>query len=216
MNSIDRGDSLILSTAVFPPVEYFVFMARFGRVFVENDEHFNKQTYRNRYIINAANGPLSQVIPVKRNHDRKTKITNVGIDYNYPWQRQYWRAIFAAYNSSAYFLFYQDELKSLFFEKYNCLFQFNMDAMQLILTLLQLDVSVGYTGKFVKNYQNALDMRYNLHPKEPIQVPLKPWEQVFDEKHGFNPRVSILDLLFNKGPESVLYLKEMANQGIQS
>ncbi|MGM0613299.1 MAG: WbqC family protein [Bacteroidota bacterium] len=216
MNSIDRGDNLILSTAVFPPVEYFVFMVKFGRAFIEDDEHFNKQTYRNRYIINTANGPLTQVIPVKRNHDRKTKITDVGIDYNYPWQRQYWRAIFAAYNSSAYFLFYQDELKALFFEKCDHLFQFNTDVMHLILRLLQLDLPVECTGKFVKKYQNAVDMRYKLHPKEPVQLKLKPWEQVFDEKHSFNPRVSILDLLFNKGPESLLYLKEMANQDIQS
>ncbi|MFW6019871.1 MAG: WbqC family protein [Bacteroidales bacterium] len=215
MNSMDSRNNLILSTAAFPPVEYFVLMVKYGHVLLEDDEHFNKQTYRNRYIINTANGPLTQVIPVKRNHDRKTKIRNVGIDYNYPWQRQYWRAIFAAYNSSAYFLFYKDELKALFFQEYESLFEFNMDVLQHILRLLQLDLSVGFTRQFVKNYQYALDMRYKVHPKAPVQLHLSPWAQVFDEKHGFNPKVSILDLLFNKGPESTLYLKQMAKQDIQ-
>ena len=215
MEPIDTRDNLILTTAIFPPVEYFVLLVRYGKAFLENDEHFNKQTYRNRYIINAANGPLSQIIPVKRDHDRKTKITDVGIDYNYPWQRQYWRAIFAAYNSSAFFLFYQDEIKELFYQQYSSLFQFNMEALHLLLDLLQLHVPVETTGKFVKHYHYALDMRYKLSPKKPIQLNLKPWSQVFDEKYGFNPRVSILDLLFNKGPESAIYLREMATQDTQ-
>ncbi len=203
----DQRNTLILSTAVFPPVEYFVYLAAFEEVWIEADENFNKQTYRNRFVINAANGPLSLVIPVKREHGRKTKITKAGVDYDIPWPREYWRSVFAAYNNSPFFLFYQDEIDGFLNRKFDSLFEMNLESIRLVCDLLQLDKQIKISRDFRKTYGQALDLRYKLHPKKPLLLDLLPWTQVFAEKYGFNPRVSILDLLFNKGPESLIYLK---------
>lgn len=204
----DAKNTLLLSTATFPPVEYFVFLAEAENVWIEGDENFNKQTYRNRYIINTANGPLTQVVPVKRNHDGKTKIARVGVDYDLPWPRQFWRAIFAAYNKTPFFLFYQDELEDFFNRSFASLLEMNMVALELVNSLLGINKDIKMSKDFRKSYKEAIDLRYSIHPKKPQIVKLSPWMQAFDERHGFNPRVSILDLLFNMGPESLMYLKQ--------
>jgi hypothetical protein len=144
---------------------------------------------------------------VKRNHDGKTKISSVGVDYDLPWPRQFWRAIFAAYNKSPFFLFYQDEMEDFFNRSYDNLFEMNMVALNLVSDLLGINKDINISRDFHKTYTETIDLRYSIHPKKPQVLQLAPWMQAFDERHGFNPRVSILDLLFNKGPESLMYLK---------
>ena len=191
-------------------------MLKYNPVWLEGDENFNKQSYRNRYIINSANGPLNQVIPVKRKHNQKTKIQRVGVDYSLNWPEQFWRAIYAAYNNSPFFLFYQDDLRAFFQRRFDTLWALNRESLNLVMDWAGLDKSLFVTGDFKKDYEKTIDLRYKIHPKHSPVIKLEPWTQVFDEKYGFNPKVSVLDLLFNKGPESLIYLKNIANQDIQS
>ena len=213
---IDSENTVILSTATFPPVEYVACMLKYNPVWLEGDENFNKQSYRNRYIINSANGPLNQVIPVKRKHNQKTKIQRVGVDYSLNWPEQFWRAIYAAYNNSPFFLFYQDDLRAFFQRRFDTLWALNRESLNLVMDWAGLDKSLFVTGDLKKDYEKTCDLRYKIHPKHSPVIKLEPWTQVFDEKYGFNPKVSVLDLLFNKGPESLIYLKNIANQDIQS
>lgn len=216
MRDTDAKEHIVLSTAAFPPVEYFIYIATAKKILLEADENFNKQSYRNRFIINTANGPLSVVIPVKRYHHRKTKIREVGLDYNTEWQRLAWRAIFAAYNNSPFFLFYKDDLMPFFREKWENLFEFNLAILRQIMDMAGLDKPLILAENYQKDYQYAYDMRYVIHPKKPLSLELPPWPQVFEERHGFNGQVSILDLLFNKGPETLIYLKQNSIRDIQS
>lgn len=214
MKMSDSRHNVILSTAAFPPVEYFVYMAAAKEIWLEADENFNKQTYRNRFIINSANGPLTQIIPVKRFHYKKTPITQVGVDHESEWQRLSWRAIFAAYSNSPYFLFFKDDLIPFFREQWDNLFEYNLSVTMHIMKLIGLDKPLKINRDFVKNYTRATDKRYDIHPKKSLTMEMQPWPQVFEARHGFNARVSILDLLFNKGPESLIYLNTMATRDI--
>ncbi|MCF8331026.1 MAG: WbqC family protein [Bacteroidales bacterium] len=214
--AVDSENTVIFSTASFPPVEYMACMLKYKKIWLEGDENFNKQSYRNRYIINSSNGPLNQVILVKRLHYKKTKVTKVGVDYSLNWPEQFWRAVFAAYNNSPFFLFYQDDLKTFFQKRFNTLWEFNWESMQMVMDWIGLEKEIYVSLDFRKYYNKTTDLRYNIHPKCPSVLKMEPWTQVFDKKYGFNPKVSILDLLFNKGPESYIYLKNMANQDILS
>ena len=211
----DCDNTVIFSTATFPPVEYIACMFKYKNVWVEGDENFNKQSYRNRYILNSANGPLNQVIPVKRSHNRKTKVTEVRVDYSLNWPEQFWRAVYAAYSNSPFFLFYQDELKDFFQRRFDTLWELNQQSLYMVLEWLGVDKEIQTSRTFTDKFNHTMDLRYLIHPKSSIVLNLDTWTQVFDEKYGFNPKVSILDLLFNKGPESLVYLKKMAIRDIQ-
>lgn len=212
----DQSGVCIFSTALFPPVEYFVWLVEAQEVWIEAAENFNKQSYRNRLIINTGNGPLSMVVPVKRFHHQKTPITSVGVDYATPWPDQLWRAIYAAYKNTPYFLYYQDEIQAFIYAHHDSLFQMNMKAMDMVKEFLTLDVNCRQTDVFEKSYEHAKDLRYCIHPKRAVTKQIVPYLQPFSDRFEFNPRVSVLDLLFMQGPEGLLTLTESARRDTQS
>jgi hypothetical protein len=205
----------MLSQASFAPVRYFAHLAK-GPVIIEKHSHYTRQTYRNRYNILAANGPLSLSIPVEKKKNQKVADKDVKIAWHTPWQHNHWHSLVSAYNSSPFFQFYCDELEPFFRQKYTWLFDYNLKSTDVICDLLGIDMEIEFTEEFQHHPKgDIIDLREAIHPKKddpngnltgPITVPYK---QVFDERHGFQPNLSILDLLFNKGPEAVLVLEEM-------
>lgn len=201
---------LILSTAYFPPVEYLGLLAAANQVFLEDAENFQKQSYRNRTVILAANGPLTLSIPLCHTKP-KISVRDVRIDYVMPWQRNHWKSISAAYNNSPYFLYFQDFFIPFFQKKYDFLFDYNLELLQLLLRLLKIEKTLNFSGNFIPPNQNETDYKTLIHPKKMIlnDYPLRivqPYCQVFNEKFGFVPNLSILDLLFNEGNNSKNYL----------
>lgn len=198
----------LYSTAYFPPISYFLYLADDTENWMEFHEHYLKQSYRNRTKIFAANGPLALTIPVLKKSNDKTKIGDIAIKYDEDWQSQHWKSICSAYKSSPYFEYYQDDLEQFFSKKYATLFDLNKDILDYLLGELDMDIEYALTAEYQHQPAATLDLRGEIHPKKanPMQEKLKPYWQVFADVHGFQPDLSILDLLCNEGPNAENYL----------
>jgi len=181
------------------------------KIFIENDEHYTKQTYRNRCLIYTANGSFPLSIPVVRVNGNHTKIRDIEISYFENWQQHHWRSIVSAYNQSPFFLYYMDDLEVFYKRKFKFLLDFNMQLTEHVLDCLDLNQKITLTEKYIENNDLLyLDMRNQFSPKKKNTDILFPeYVQVFGEKHGFIPNLSIIDLLFNEGPNALGYLEAL-------
>lgn len=198
----EKMNQALLPTAYLPPIHYFSVLLKSETVFIEQYEHFIKQTYRNRCEILSSNGPLSLTIPLQKQADKEI-ISQKKISYSEPWQIKHWRAITSAYKNSAYFEYFEDEFKPFYFEEHEFLMEYNMALIKLILHILRQKKELQFTAEFQKNFE-GIDLRESLTQKPGTGNP--QYYQVFGDKFGFTPHLSVIDLLFNKGLESVDYL----------
>ena len=209
---------ILLSTAYFPPVQYLSKLVHYRNVWVEAEENFIKQTYRNRTIILAANGPEALIVPVEKGRGQKQKIKELRISYDTNWQHIHWQAIVSAYQSSPFFEILKEDFIIFFKKKYAFLFDFNQQILETILDILELEPVVKQTADFEAVPENCLNYRQLIHPKpqktqsDPFFEP-KPYTQVFNDKFGFMPNLSSLDLLFNCGSESYGILYDSFQRG---
>ncbi len=204
--------AILLSTAYFPPVQFFSKWLLFDKIYIEQHENFIKQTYRNRFEVLGANGVISLIVPVVKGRGKKIPVKDLLISYDTSWQRNHWRTIFSAYNSSPFFEFYQDDIHPFFEKKWKYLFDFNLAIIESLLELLELESQPLTTAGFEEVPAGTLNFRQALTPKKhkaPVdwQFHPRPYTQVFSGKFGFIPNLSILDLLFNEGPNSAMVLK---------
>ena len=204
---------VLLSTAYFPNIEYCSQFIRNSQVFIEQHENFIKQTYRNRAIILAANEPVPLIIPVVKGRGTKIKIKDLQISYDEDWQRNHWRTIFSAYNSSPFFEFYADDFKPFFQKKYHFLLDLNMDFLHLLIDLLEIEPEIKLTTDFENAPDTCLNFREKYHPKDlnssnHADFKYIEYTQVFSDKLGFVPGLSILDLLFNTGPQAYSIMED--------
>ena len=204
-----------MSTVVAPltyggSITLWAYMAQASQVILEQHDHYQKQTQRNRLYIHGANGKLMLSIPVK--HLGKMghqAYKTVLIDNQFPWQAQHWKSIQAAYRSSPYFEFYEDEIAFLYKEQFPHLYAFNIAFFEIIHKLIRLSFPITFTESFEKEVTH-LDIRPLQEVKtNGVEAALK-YTQVFDDKNGFIANLSVLDLLFNMGPESLHALKNCA------
>ncbi len=197
----------ILPLSYLPSVDQYCAIAQSTNVLFEIFETFPKQTCRSRTVISTANGLLTLSIPVNKPLGNRSKTIDITIDYTTPWNKIHWKAITAAYNKSPYFLYFRDDLESLFERKYTLLTDFNIELIQLLNRFMRISTQFELTTEYYKEYQAILDRR--LCPKD-ISVTyfdLKPYTQVFSDRFPFQKNLSILDLLFNEGPMAERYLK---------
>lgn len=200
------------SSAIFPlfylpPVGYFSHLKDFESDFlIEREEHFVKQTYRNRAVIYSPNGPLDLIIPVVKGAKMHTKVKDVRISNDFDWQRLHWKSLESCYRNSAYFEYYEDEFYRFYQEKFEFLFDYNVELMYWLLKQLKKNIVLQFTADYTEEYDVASDFRKSIHFKNPLNVSeYKPYFQVFDDRNGFIPNLSITDLLFNQGPQAKLY-----------
>ena len=193
-----------LSTAYLPPVEYIRVIADSEKSYIEKFENYQKQSYRNRCHIYSANGFLSLNIPVHRDSQR---ISEVIIDYSKNWQKQHWRAIFSAYNSSPFFNYYKDDLYPFYNSEESSLLNFNTSLLLKLLELIGVEKIPDFTDSYSNNIAGC-DFRNIIHPKriDLCENNYGQYHQVFAHKNGFIPNLSIIDLLFNEGPNTITYL----------
>jgi len=204
---MEQHPCILLSTAYFAPIRYFSKLLFYPEIYIEHHENFIKQTYRNRTVILGANGPISLIVPVEKGRAQKIKIKDLRIAYDEEWQRNHWRTIFSAYNSSPFFEYYADDIEPFFRRRYQFLFDFNRQITETILEVLEIPVSLNLTEDFEKVPENCLNFREQISPKNHLIEPdpnfvAHLYTQVFSEKFGFIPDLSILDLLFNEGPSA--------------
>ncbi len=206
---------ILLSTAYFPPITWIATALKFDEVFVEIHETYPKQTYRNRCNIATSSGILNLTIPVNRVNGNHTKTNEICIDYSQNWQILHWRTIVTAYSKSPYFLFYRDFFEPLYFNEYKFLLEFNSKILSTVLKAIQINnLQINYTDQFLTG-SDFLDLRNEFHPKaknsDLVAFELPRYIQTFEENHGFIPNLSIIDLLFNIGPQALPYLKKVCS-----
>lgn len=212
----NQADCAVVSTAYCPPVEYFMAASDAGRLLVESRESYVKQTYRNRCRIYACDGILSLTVPVSLPHDDRAVCAAV-IDYTKPWLQQHKRAMVSAYRTSAFFEYYQDDIFEILDSRPETLLELNGRLLSKLSELLGIRCEIGYTDVYRNSYGDGfVDLRDTLAPKKTVpeifRNRYKPYYQVFSEKFGFIPGLSVLDLLFNEGPNAISFLQASSSQ----
>jgi hypothetical protein len=202
---------ILLSLPYFGPISHFMELVKPANIRFENEDNYQKQTYRNRMYIYDANRKLLLNIPIKHlpkcNPKQHQKYKDVKIDPEYKWQKQHWKSLKTAYQTSPFFEFYEDELAPLYQKELKYLMDFNYSCFEVICGCLQLNIDFEKTLEFIPEPENVDDKRELINAKIEIQIP--EYNQVFQEKHGFLPNLSMLDLMFNEGPNSLNYLKKV-------
>lgn len=190
-----------------PPVEYFIqLISHKANILLEKYEHFPKQTFRNRASIHSPNGRLDLIVPVIKGSNVHTAMKDVRISHEFNWQRQHLMSLQTSYRNSAYFEFYEDELMPFYEKKWDFLCDYNEEILRFLLQALKLKISYTFTDEYEATHADMDDFRESIHPKKDSGLEFKPYFQVFEERNGFISNLSILDLLFNQGPQSSKYL----------
>ena len=199
-------EKILVSTAYLPPVEYFSLVSKSDEVLIESCENYIKQSYRNRCYILSSHGPQLLSVPVYLGSIHKTPLNEIRIDYTKRWQQVHTRAIRASYGASPYFQFYFEEIEKIISKKTDFLLDLNMELTDSLLKMLKLNTKLNRTTNFEPIGEPCNDFRYKISPK--LKYPLSPKEyiQVFNTGNGFIKGLSIIDLVFNMGPEAINYL----------
>ena len=209
---------MLFSTAYFPSIPWFSLFLFDSQPQLEFCEHYVKQTYRNRCKIYSANGMLDLVVPVKR-EEGKIEIRSVRVSYEIPWQKQHAKALESAYRRSPFYEFYMDDLQWIFSTRETFLFDLNEKILHAFSGMLGLSLSWSYSTRYRKVQETEeMDLRSAIHPKHPASlVPgykSPVYDQVFQQARGFIPDLSILDLLFHCGPETLSILRTSVSPGM--
>lgn len=205
----------ILSSAYFAPVQWYQKLNRYENIVIEQHDNFIKQTYRNRCVIATTQGLQALTIPVERPSDArldKTQLKDICISDHGNWRHLHWKALLSAYGESPFFEYYADDIRPFFEKKWKYLLDFNMEINQKMMELLDIEKGSLSLSNEYSSYEgdcDTVDFREVIRPKHPGED--KEWQpkkyyQVYQQKFGFQPNLSILDLLFNEGNEAVCYL----------
>lgn len=182
-------------------------MANAQSIVFEVEDNYQKQTFRNRTTIYAANGALILSIPVVFTQKNRQKFRDVKIANETDWQSQHWKSLQSAYRTSPFFEFYEDDLQPLFTKKETYLLDFNFKCLDVIFDCLQLDSTFTKTESYQKIIEAKTDLRHLVNTKQEQVQQFNNYIQVFNNKHGFINNLSILDLLFNEGTNALSYLQ---------
>lgn len=204
---------ILLSSAYLPPVQYFAHLQSAEQVWIEQYDHYQKQTYRNRCVIAAPDGPLSLTVPIEKPNTQKAFMRDIHISDHGNWRHLHWNAIESAYNHTPFFEYYKDDFRPFYEKKFDFLVDYNEQLCQLVCQLIDIDTSFQRTESYIAEPSNTIiDLRDAIHPKKELMNDASfgviPYYQVFQERLGFLPNLSIIDLLFNMGPEAILVLQK--------
>ena len=189
-----------------PNVEFFSKLNQYKdeAILLEKFEHFPKQTYRNRASIAGPNGKLDLTVPVRklRSNNGHTVYKDLRISNEDDWQRIHWLSLGTNYRSSAYFEFYEDDFAPFYEKRYEFLFDYNLELLSLLLKSLKITLSFDFTEGYEKSYLGLIDLRNEMNPKCPSGYLNRSYYQVFEDKHAYLNNLSVVDLLFNQGPQA--------------
>ena len=202
----------LLHPTYFPNVAHFVSMIHAENLLFEVHDNYQKQTYRNRTNIYGANGKLSLTVPVIYSQKNRQLYQDIKISNDNKWQALHWKSLQSAYRTSPFFEFYEDDLATLFHTKQTFLLDFNLKCLEVIFECLQLEFQYIKTTSYESKPSNCLDFRYLTIARKEKDHQFEPYTQVFSNKHGYINNLSILDLLFNEGTNTVPYLQSQKIQ----
>ncbi len=201
--------AIFIETMILPPVHVMAFIIRAGALVLEAHEHYQKRSYRNRYHIAGPQGLLRLSIPLSGGRNSGTPIKELRISEAYDWRQRHIRALTSAYGRAPFFEYYMPGLQQLMEKKIISLFDFNRALLELIFAFLDVEVRIAESPAFGRAVR-SVDMRGQFRPGvQAAAAAFPPYYQVFSDRNGFIPGLSIVDLLFNLGPESLLYLEQL-------
>ena len=200
----------LLASTYFGPVQWYQKLNQSDCCLIERHDHFVKQTYRNRCVIATTSGLQALTVPIERYEGAHCEMRDIRISDHGSWRHLHWNALQSAYGESPFFEFYADDLSPFFERRWEVLFDFNTAITRKMCELLDVHPQIAFTEAYASaEGEGVTDFRDAIRPKHPLPDDgFRPrrYYQVYEQKHGFQPNLSILDLLFNEGPEAVLYL----------
>ena len=205
---------VVLSTAYFAPVAYYALLYHEPDVVIEAHENYNKQSYRNRMFIGTNQGPLALSVNIEKGYEVKSPIREVRLSNHGDWRHQHEIALMSNYGSTPFYDYYIDDILKVLYCDQQTLFGLNEKIRELICRFIGITTKVRYSEHYLENESMEFrDLRNSLHPKKDISIAMpefeaKPYYQVTGQKQPFMPNLSILDLLFNLGPESIFVLRD--------
>lgn len=198
--------NILLHPTYFPSISHFVAMVKADSITFEVEDNFQKQTNRNRMYIYSPNGQQLLNIPVKHSSNPHQKFKDTKIEHAFDWQKQHFKSLEAAYRTSPFFEYFEDDIRPLFEKKHNFMMDLNFQTMEIVTDCLGIDFNYEKTSEYFHETTDFKDFRYLVNGKKDTSK-FEAYTQVFEEKHGFINNLSILDLLFNEGRYAVEYLK---------
>lgn len=202
--------ALFIPTYFSPISQYVAIVKSKEKVVFEVEDNFQKQTYRNRCYIYGANGKQLLNIPVKhKNTNNRKKTKDTLVENEFPWQREHFKSLQSAYRSSPFFEYFEDDLAIIFNKKYKYLLDLNLDTHLFVTDAIEVPKEYSKTT-FYETTPILKDFRTWENAKVKHPISLDPYVQVFDDKHGFIPNLSILDLLFMEGGNTFSILEKIS------
>ncbi len=204
--------SVLLHPTYGCPISQYAVIAQADTVFFEAKDNYQKQTYRNRKKIATSLGILQLNIPILHNKysQERQQTFDVHIENKFHWQRDHWRSLKVAYQTSPYFEYYEDTFEPLYHAEYSKLVDFILKLHEVIMECLQLEKEIKYTDTYEKLPIDKLDFRHLALAKKKPEILFPEYHQLFKEKHSYLPNLSVLDLLFNEGPNAITYLENIS------
>ena len=194
---------ILIHPNYFPNIHQFTQIIKANNILFEVSDNYQKQTFRNRTYIYGANGKLGLFIPVIHTHKKRELFKDVKISYESNWMDLHLKSLQSAYRSSPYFEYFEDDLIKLYSEKEKFLVDFNIKCFKLISNLLDLDLNFKISNEYVEKTNDIIDLRDLSNARKEKKIDTPKYIQVFESKHGYINNLSILDLLFSEGPNSV-------------
>ena len=200
------GMKTLIHPTYFPNIEFFSHLLKSKNLIFEINDFYQKQTFRNRASIYGSNGRLNLIIPVSFSSSKKEKLKDIRICNNNNWQKNHLKSIQIAYRSSPYFEFFEDHFIEVFEKKEEFLIDITIKSIRIIFKILEKDLKFKFTNSFQDNYNLDSDLRYLSfrNSKEKTNI-IEPYTQVFETEHGFISNLSVIDLVFNEGLNSLNY-----------
>ena len=194
---------ILIHPNYFPNIHQFTQIIKANNILFEVSDNYQKQTFRNRTYVYGANGKLGLFIPVIHSHKNRELFKDVKISYESNWMDLHLKSLQSAYRSSPYFEYFEDDFIKLYSEKEKFLADFNIKCIRLISSLLDLDLDYKISGEYVEKTNDIIDLRDLSNARKEKKIDTPKYIQVFESKHGYINNLSIIDLIFSEGPNSV-------------